>query len=246
MLPVYRAMMRQVSTTLGIHITLHEGAFDYQDVLQSDLQFICGLPYIRRTQQLEAIAAPILQGERYRDKAIYFSDVIVHRDSDFQRFEDLRGRMWAYNEPESQSGYGITRYTMVKRGLTGGFFGQVIEAGYHERAIRMVCDSDIDAAAIDSHVLAFELRENLHLAEQIRVIDTFGPSTIQPICVSRHMDDALKHDLQNCLTTLHEGTMREILNSGLIDRLTVVADTDYDDIRGMFAACEQADFLQLR
>src|SRR5690606_23887688 len=107
---------------------------------------------------------------------------------------------------------------------------------------------DIDAAAIDSHVLAFERRENPDLAGQIRIIDTFGPSTIQPISVSHHLDSELKQDIQSCLVELHHGdaAMRANLDFGLIDRLTAVQDTDYDDIRDMLTACERADFLQLR
>jgi len=38
------------------------------------------------------IAAPVLMGERYHDRPLYFSDVIVDRDSRFRSFLDLRGR----------------------------------------------------------------------------------------------------------------------------------------------------------
>ena len=53
-------------------------------------------------------------------------------------FLDLRGRSWAYNEPLSHSGYGITRYHLVELGETHGFFSEVVEAGFHEESMRMV------------------------------------------------------------------------------------------------------------
>ena len=247
MLRVYRAIVKRVSDELGINIRLRVGASDYHDVENSDLHFICGLPYVRRAHHIEAIAAPVLSGERYHDKPIYFSDVIVRYDSPFQTFEDLRGHSWAYNEPESQSGYGITCYTLVKRGLIGGFFGRVIEAGYHRQSIKMVCNGEVDAAAIDSQVLEFEKRQNPEIAAQIRIIDTFGPSTIQPICVSRRMDSDLKRGIQECLTGIHQiDGLREKLDFGLIERFITVSDSDYDDIRAMLAACENASFLQLK
>ena len=71
-------------------------------------------------------------GDRYGGRPIYFSDVIVHRDSPFRSFLDLRGHSWAYNEPLSHSGYGITRYHLLELGETGGFFSEVVEAGFHE------------------------------------------------------------------------------------------------------------------
>ena len=102
----------------------------------------------------------MLQGERYQGRPIYYSDVIVRAECAARQFLDLRGCRWAYNERDSHSGYNITRYTLVRLGETRGFFGRVVEAGYHQTAIRMVVDGQVDAAAIDSQVLAVELRDH--------------------------------------------------------------------------------------
>ena len=87
---------------------------------------------------MELLAAPVLEGERYQNRPIYFSDVIVRRDSDIEGFEALRGRSWAYNDPLSHSGYNLTRYELIRRGETGGFFGRVVEAGSHANSLRLV------------------------------------------------------------------------------------------------------------
>ncbi len=237
---------------LPYQIELITGA-DYEEIYRADLTFICGLPYVLRTaprrvpSPIEAIAAPVLQGGRYQHRPIYFSDVIVHRDSPAQSFADLRGCSWAYNEPESQSGYGITRYWLVKCGETNGYFGRVVNAGFHQTAIRMVCDGAVDAAAIDSQVLAVVMRDHPQLAEQLHVIDTLGPSTIQPLAASSHLAPSLKCDIQSVLAEMHlDGEARVQLDRGFIDRFVAVQDLDYDDIRAMLATCEQANFLTLR
>jgi phosphonate transport system substrate-binding protein len=214
------------------------------------MSFICGLPYVLRagaSPKMQAIAAPILQGVRYEDRPIYFSDVIVQRDNPAESFAALRGCTWAYNEPESQSGYGITRYELVKRGLTDGFFGKVMQAGFHQKAIRWVAGGKIDAAAIDSQVLDIELRDFPELADQIKVIEVLGPSTIQPMTVAAHMPKNLKRDIQHILTEIHEfPDARPHLDKGLIARFVPISDADYDDIREMLRACQDADFLTLR
>jgi phosphonate transport system substrate-binding protein len=46
----------------------------------------------RNRPPIELPGAPVLQGERYGGRPIYFSDVLVHRDSPFCSFADLRGR----------------------------------------------------------------------------------------------------------------------------------------------------------
>lgn len=103
----------------------------------NEVCFVCSLAYVvfeRRGLDLAVpVAAPVLQGERYGGRPVYFSDVIVRRDGPYRSFLDLRGRSWAYNEPLSHSGYGITRYHLVRLGETSGFFGEVVEAGFHSQ-----------------------------------------------------------------------------------------------------------------
>src|SRR5437016_9837905 len=59
-----------------------------------DIGWICGLPYIQKVDMananIELLAAPIIQGARYQNRPIYFSDIIVHRDSPYRSFNDLR------------------------------------------------------------------------------------------------------------------------------------------------------------
>ncbi|MCC6612125.1 MAG: PhnD/SsuA/transferrin family substrate-binding protein [Anaerolineae bacterium] len=252
MLPVYQFMMDMLSRRLGCEIVLTTGT-DYHEVLDADLAFICGLPYVLHTHPhvepsaIEALVAPVLQGERFQDRPIYFSDVIVHRDSPFRSFADLRGASWAYNEPLSQSGYGITRYHLLKLGEVNGFFGAVIETGFHQKAIRRVCRHEVDASAIDAQVLAVELREHPQLADQLRVIETLGPSTIQPLAAASRLPQSMKQDIRAILSEIHRDPAgREMLDRGFIDRFVPVTDADYDDIRRMLDECERAGYMTLK
>ncbi|HEV8194410.1 MAG TPA: PhnD/SsuA/transferrin family substrate-binding protein, partial [Ktedonobacterales bacterium] len=196
---------------------------------------------------VELLAAPVLQGERYRELPIYFSDVIVRRDSPYSAFAELRGCSWAYNDPDSHSGYNITRYTLVCLGETHGFFGCVVEAGFHQEALTMVADGRVDASAIDSQVLAVELRDHPDLVEGVRIIDALGPATIQPVVAARHVPVTLKDELRAALYAMGDDpTVRDTLDYGLVARFIPVADATYDDIRAMVAAAEAADFVTLK
>lgn len=252
MLPVYRFVLDYLSSELGAQIALTVGS-DYDEALEADLTFICGLPYVLVTRPhfvespIEALVAPVLQGARFENRPIYFSDVIVHRDSPFRTFADLRGCSWAYNEPRSQSGYGITRYWLARSGETNGYFGKVVQSGFHQKSIRIVARGEVDASAIDAQVLAVELRDSPELADQLRVIDNLGPSTIQPLAAARRLPSELKRDIQAILTEMHhDPAARVYLDRGFIDHFATVTDGDYDDIRAMLTMCEQAGFLTLR
>jgi phosphonate transport system substrate-binding protein len=218
---------------------------------RADLAFICGLPYVehalRGDPHFEPLVAPVLTGARYQGKPIYFSDVIVRRDSPCRSFADLRGRSWAYNETHSQSGYGITRYCMVQKGETNGYFSWVIEAGYHERAIHMVCTGEADASAIDSHVLAVALRDAPALAGRLRIIDSFGPSPIQPLVAGGHLSKSLQTEVMEVLLKIDEdSTAKHQLARALVKRFEPVSDATYDAVRRMRAEAKAAQFLTIR
>ena len=252
MLPVYQHIMSSISEKLGCEIQL-EAALDYGELHRADLAFVCGLPYVYYTEPrlspalLEALVAPVLQGPRFENRPIYYSDVIVHRDSPYQQFTDLQGCRWAYNEILSQSGYGVTRYRLAQLGETDGFFAELIDAGYHQEAIRMVVDGRADASAIDTQVLAVELRDYPELARQLRTIDSLGPSSIQPLVAAAHVPEEFRQAVRQICGEMHQDpASRDILAQGFIERLEPVTDADYDDIRALLAFCEAREFLVLR
>ena len=62
----------------------------------------------------------------------------------------------------------------------------------------MVAAGEVDAAAIDSQVLAIELRDHPALAAELRVIEVLGPSTIQPVVAARHLPVARESRAAHC------------------------------------------------
>ncbi|HEX2029821.1 MAG TPA: PhnD/SsuA/transferrin family substrate-binding protein [Actinomycetota bacterium] len=251
-LPVYSAIAEHVGRRLGIetHLVV-ETSYESCERDENDVCFVCSLPYVtlerRGVSPAEPVAAPVLQGARYGGRPIYFSDVIVHRDSEFRSFADLRGASWAFNEPLSHSGYGITRYHLVRLGETSGFFGRVVEAGFHEESIRMVARGEVDASAIDSQVLAVALRDDPSLRERLRLVDALGPSTIQPVAVSKRLPTELREAVRGALVEMHvDAEARRRLARGLVERFVAVGPSDYDDIRMMLDAVEAAGFTVLR
>jgi phosphonate transport system substrate-binding protein len=188
----------------------------------------------------------VLAGTRYGGRPVYFSDVIVRHDSPILRLEELRGRSWAYNEPASHSGHTVTLYSLVAMGARPGFLGPVVEAGFHQRAIRMVHSGSVDAAAIDSQVLAIELRDHPELGAGLRMIGSFGPSTIQPLVAASHLPGRLKDQVRDLLVGLGDDpTARPVLDHGFIDRFAPIDDGAYDDIRAMLATIETAGWTSL-
>lgn len=239
----YACIARYVEEKTGHPTTLTVGqSFDQIADGQVDVAFMCGLPYATLAESptcpFELFAAPILHGERYQRRPIYFSDVIVRKESPYTSFDDLRGCIWAYNQKESHSGWNIVYYSLLKRGKTPAFFGQLIETGSHQRSIAHVLNGQADATAIDSQVLAVFLAQNPTAA--LRTIDMLGPSSVPPVVIAKSVDQTLKRNIQEVLLTMHEDPRAaNALRSGAIERFVQVCDEGYRDIRQM-RDCSQA------
>jgi phosphonate transport system substrate-binding protein len=243
---LYEFVVERVGVELGMPARLVTGD-SYQPIREGEVDFVflCGLPYVHLRREdptsVEAIAAPILREERYGGQPVYFSDVIVGASSEAVSFADLRGCSWAYNEPDSHSGYLITLYSLLRMGETGSFFGRTQMTGFHQESVRRVAAGAIDASAVDSQVLGVELRGDPGLAERIRVIGVLGPSTIQPLVATHGVPAGLRQDVTDVVTSIGSGESdRDRLADGLVDRFVPVADASYNDIRAMLDAVEAA------
>jgi phosphonate transport system substrate-binding protein len=203
-----------------------------------DVVWLCGLYYVRLAAQpdcpYELLAAPVMAAARYGDRPIYFSDVIVRQGSPYRTFADLQGCRWAYNEPNSHSGYNITRYYLARLNAPQPYFGRVIAAGSHQRAIQMVLNGETDAAAIDSTVLAIEQGRDARLTAELRTLTSFPPSPIPPLVVAKSVPGSLRQAIREALLGMDEGENgRAILHQTGLKRWAGVSDSDYDLIREM-------------
>ncbi len=210
--------------------------------------FVCGLPYIlahdKDRPEVHLIAAPVMKAERYQGKPIYFSDIIVRKDSPYQSFADLKGKTFVYNEEISNSGYNMPRYYLVKNGLAGGYFENVLRSGSHEESIRMVAEGAADVSFVDSLVIDFDREMGYGYADQVRVIESVGPAGIPPVVISSQAPQELRDKLQNILINMHKDEQgRAILDQALVDRFVVVSDTNYDNIRHFKQTAETAGYL---
>jgi phosphonate transport system substrate-binding protein len=200
--------------------------------------WICGLPYVRKSHHarpgIELLAAPVMAASRYMRRPVYFSDIVVRRDSTVRSFSDLRGSRWAYNEPGSHSGYNIVRYQLARLSEDASYFGHVTATGAHQRTLWMIAAGQVDASAIDSTVLEREFRLRPSLARALHVIETWGPSPAPPWVVSKRLPAAIRLNLRSLLLSMHrESDGRALLRHARMARFVSVSDADYDPIRNM-------------
>lgn len=208
---------------------------------------ICGAPYVRRrdapSPTIELLAAPVFRAPLYDGRPVYFSDVIVHAESNFHSFADLRNASFAFNDPGSFSGYEAMRYHLASKNESGSYFGKVIESGAHAHSLQMVIDRQVDCAAIDSTMLEQELADRPEIAAHLRVVELIGPSPMLPWVASTSLDAGIRAQIRRELTTMHDSKAgAALLYTTPVARFAAVTDTDYDPIREMLKTASTIHF----
>jgi phosphonate transport system substrate-binding protein len=247
----YAYIASYVGERVGQPATLHVGQSLDEFAPQqrsADIGFLCGLLYVHAIRKpdcpFELLVAPVLQGSRYQQRPIYYSDVIVRSDSPYISFADLQGCTWAYNERASHSGYNLVYHSLLDREKSLNYFAETIATGSHLQSLQAVLAGKAHATALDSHLLDVLHLQRPDLAKSIRIIDMLGPSTIPPIVIARELDDDLKQRVRAVLIAMHEDPhAAKELRKGCIERFVPVRDADYDDLRAMFARVQQVTSL---
>lgn len=243
----YEGIASYVAEQLGCssHLVIGTSLEEFA-VGELHLGFACGLLYAQWARfpscPVELLAAPVLLPPRYQKKPIYFSDIIVHKESRFASFDDVEGCVWGYNERGSHSGWNLVRYALYKQGYGAHFFGSAVETGSHLRSIEMVMHRKVDAAAIDSHVLDLFISRHPDLAAQLRVVALLGPSAIPPIVVSKQLDAGLKRDIRQVLLHMHrDHRAARMLRQSLIRRFVPITEEHYHRIYRMLTFVQERE-----
>ncbi|KKL84344.1 hypothetical protein LCGC14_1965680 [marine sediment metagenome] len=218
--------MVQRKTYTQVNFLLKEGRID--------AAFVCSRPYVEghRNFGMELLCAPVCFG-----KTEYQSYLIVHRDSPIQKLEDLRGKVFAFSDPLSNSGKLIPTYALAKMGQTPDTFFRKYTFTYsHDISIRSVADRDVDGAAVDSLIWEYLNAKDAKWTAQTRIIHKSIPHAIPPVVVPPDIDPGLKEKLRSAFLGMHEDPRgREILAKVLIDRFTTIEDGAYESVRKMEA-----------
>jgi ABC-type phosphate/phosphonate transport system substrate-binding protein len=238
--PHFTAVAQLAARAAGLELAeIDEPALDELDeVLAAPgpaLLFLCGLPYVRaydRGVAVETLAAAVPVGE---PGPRYFADVVARAGLAASSADDLVGRRIGLNGRDSLSGYVLPYSALVPRGLAGALYDGAIETGSHRRSLAMLVAGELDAASIDSTLLALRARGEPAIAA-LRVVERLGPAPIPPV-VLLHGDPALAEALREALVGLDQSEEgRAALALGQVERYSAVADSDYDAVRAMDGA----------
>lgn len=197
-----------------------------------DLAFICSLSYVLGNEEfdMELLVVPEVGGA-----TTYHSYIIVPADSMVETIEDLRGKVFAFTDPLSNSGRLSPTYLLRKMEDTPeNFFVKYIFTYSHDNSIGAVADRIVDGAAVDSLVYDYIASKEPDIIAKTKIIHVSQPYGIPPVVTHPALDPEIKARLRGLLLNLNQvETGKKILGELKIDRFVLGDDASYDTIRHM-------------
>ena len=197
-----------------------------------DVAFVCSAPYVDGKARfgMELLVVPVTYGQK-----VYHSYVLAHRDSPLNSFDDMRGRVFAFTDPGSNSGCLVPKYMLARRGeAPRSFFSESYYTYSHDNSIRAVAEGLADGAAVDSLIWEYLHETDPTWTARTKIVEKALPYGIPPVVVHPDLDPYLKHRLKQVFLILGEDEeARSILRALGIDRFEEADDAAYDSIREM-------------
>ncbi|WP_211213726.1 substrate-binding domain-containing protein [Desulfomonile tiedjei] len=197
-----------------------------------DLAFLCSGPYATERDKygFELLATPEINGSHF-----YQAYLIVNEKSRFNNLEDLRGRVFAFTDPDSNTGKLVPTDWLMQIGeRPENFFKQSIYTYSHDNSIVAVAKGMVDGASVDGLIWDFYAQRNPSITNSTRVIRKSDPYGIPPLVASKTLGTAAKASISELLFSMHQDAKgRKILDQLMIDRFIDPQDEWYDSIRNM-------------
>lgn len=216
----------------------------YRDILTNllaqrlEFAWICGLPYVANRAHLELTAAPLFQG-----KPLYRAYLIVPaRDTGTNTLTDLRGRVFAYADPDSNSGFLVPRYELVRQGIDPDtFFRKTFFTSGHRNAIEAVSVGLAEGAYVDGYIWESMQRFNPEITRRTRVIVRSQEFGFPPLVAGPAAPAELNGRMRDVLL----GMGSDPAAASLLDRLNLDGfaagdPSDYREIGDMARAVAEA------
>jgi phosphonate transport system substrate-binding protein len=199
-----------------------------------DFAWICGYPYVRHRRELKLVAVPL-----WRGKPLYQSYLIVPSDdAHSQSLLDLRGKIFAYSDPDSNSGYLYPRYSLTTRGENpSNFFSRTFFTWAHRKVVEVVGVGLANGGAVDGYVWEALAISHPQLTGATRIIER-SPLLGHPPIVARPTipPQELERFRIALVTMAQDAQGAELLEQLHLDGFVESSPALFDDIARMAKA----------
>lgn len=203
-----------------------------------DFAWICGYPYLRFRHALKLVSVPL-----YRNEPLYQSYLIVRSDDrSTGSISDLKGRVFAYSDPDSNSGYLVPQSQIEALGENREtFFRKSFFTWAHDKVISAVAAGLADGGAVDGYIWDTLAKRDPTLTGRTRIISRSRKFGFPPIVAPRTTGDDDTRALQRVLEGMDaEAEGRALLGELNLDGFSRQEDALFDSIGELIDALSKS------
>lgn len=205
-------------------------AMELLEIGEHDFSWICSFPYAkyRDAKFFGLLTVPVFDGE-----PLYRSYIIVHKNGSARTIGDFEGRVFAYSDPDSNTGYAVPRQMLNDLGRNPDrFFRHTFFTYSHTETIEAVAERVADGAAVDSYVWEYLNKREPRLTAKTKVIQKSGTFGFPPLVYRTGIDPALRDKMADVLLTMDKNPEgRALLGELMLDRFITASSSLYDGVR---------------
>ena len=196
-----------------------------------DFAWLCDYPYIALGDAVRLLAVA-----SYQQQPLYRSYLIVSsKNTRAESILDLKGKVFAYADPNSNTGYVVPRHALKQAGVDANtFFSKTFFTWSHAKAIRAVATGLAQGAAIDSYVWDSLQKVDPGLVGKTRIAWTSEAFGFPPIVAARGVTPTDFDAFQNALFRMKDDPAgRSLLEKLNLDGFVAGTPVLYEGVKDM-------------
>ncbi|WP_333832727.1 phosphonate ABC transporter substrate-binding protein [Rubrimonas sp.] len=204
----YQPFEAYLEKTLGVDVEIFT-ASAYDGVIQAlaadqiEFAFLGSSAYAAAWSETEGGVEPLLSRRQNDGSTGYYSIIAAQCDGPFKTLADLKGKVLAFADPDSTSGYQVPYYNLIEREQIdpATYFSATPFSGSHENGVIGVVNGAYDAAATyttneTSGAIQNMVRKGMIDADKACSIWQSPEITSGPFTARTNLPEGLKQDMK--------------------------------------------------
>lgn len=199
-----------------------------------DFAWVCDHPYVYFRKQVKLLAVPVYKGRPYYQSLL----IVPASDTTTVSLAQLKGKVFAYADPYSNTGYLRPRFELQQAGVDpSNFFRKTLFAWSHRRVLEAVATGLADGGAMSSHVWDTLSISRPELTRATRIVSRGPDSGFAPFVARGAIDNETFRAMQKMLLEMSADAQgRALLKELNLDGFMIGNDKLFERVERMMRA----------